>query len=220
MFKRRAEACSALPGASLRGMLRALAPISLSGALLISFALLGGCAAPEPPFNSTEVSGIDYGRSVVIRDTEGRARRLEDFRDQVVVVFFGFTTCPDVCPTTLLRLKGVRESLGTDGERLQVLLISVDPERDTPERLDAYVKNFGPSVIGLRPEPAELEKVVAEFRAIAVRVPSADGSDYTVDHSATLYVYDRGNRLRLLAQPPLDYEALTADLRRLLREEA
>lgn len=212
MFERRAEACSALPGASLRRAFRATA--------LISLMLLGACAAPEPPFNSTEVSGIDYGRSVVIRDTEGRARRLEDFRDQVVVVFFGFTTCPDVCPTTLLRLKAVRESLAADGERLRVLLITVDPERDTPERLDAYVKNFGPSVVGLRPEPAELDKVVAEFRAIAVRVPSADGSDYTVDHSATLYVYDRRNRLRLLAQPPLDFEAFTADLRRLLREEA
>lgn len=213
MIQRRAVACSALPGARIP---RALRPCAL---ILAALPLLAACQAPEPPFHSTEVSGIDYGRSIAIPDTQGQPRRVEDFRDRVVIVFFGFTSCPDVCPTTLLRLRELQRALGEDGERLQVLLITVDPDRDTAETLERYVKNFGPSFIGLRPPPAELERVVAEFRAIAIRTPFADGSDYTIDHSATLYVYDRSSRLRLLAQPPLDMTALTADLQRLLREQ-
>jgi protein SCO1/2 len=217
MLERRAEACNALPGACSGGWRTWL--------VLPLLSLLAACTAADSPtdsppaFYATEVSGIDYGRSLVLNDSQGQPRRLEDFRDQIVIVFFGFTSCPDVCPTTLMRLRQAQQALGEDAERLQVLLITVDPERDTAERLQAYVNNFGSAFIGLRPAPEELDRVVAEFRAIAVRVPSADGSDYTIDHSATLYVYDRRNRLRLLAQPPLDFEAFTADLRRLVREE-
>jgi protein SCO1/2 len=217
MIERRAEACNALPGACSSGWRVWL--------VLPLLSLLAACTAADSPvdsppaFYATEVSGIDYGRSLVLNDSQGQPRRLEDFRDQIVIVFFGFTSCPDVCPTTLRRLRQAQQALGEDAERLQVLLITVDPERDTAERLQAYVNNFGSAFIGLRPAPEELDQVVAEFRAIAVRVPSAEGSDYTIDHSATLYVYDRRNRLRLLAQPPLDFEAFTADLRRLVREE-
>ena len=117
-----------------------------------------------------------------------------------------------------MRLRQMRNALGPDADKLQVLLVSVDPERDTPDRLEAYVKNFDPSFIGLRPEPAELEKVIKAFHAIAVKVPTADGKDYTVDHSATLYVYDRRNQLRLIAQPDIAIEAFASDLRRLAQE--
>ncbi len=179
---------------------------------------LAACSPPPPPFNASEVSGIAYGKDIGIADTSGQIRRIEDFKDQVTLVFFGFTRCPDVCPSTLMRLRQVRDALGEDAGKLQVLLVSVDPERDTPDRLEAYVKNFDPSFIGLRPDPAELEKVVKAFHAIAVKVPTADGKDYTVDHSATIYVYDRRNQLRLIAQPDIAIDAFAADLRRLAQE--
>ena len=179
---------------------------------------LAACSPPPPPFNASEVSGIAYGKNIGIADTSGQIRRIEDFKDQVTLVFFGFTRCPDVCPSTLMRLRQVRDALGADADKLQVLLVSVDPERDTPDRLEAYVKNFDPSFIGLRPDPAELEKVVKAFHAIAVKVPTADGKDYTVDHSATIYVYDRRNQLRLIAQPDIAIDALATDLRRLAQE--
>ena len=189
--------------------------IAMMSAALVA---LSACAPPPPPFNASEVSGIAYGKDIGIADTSGKIRRVEDFKGQITLVFFGFTRCPDVCPSTLMRLRQVRDALGPDADKLQVLLVSVDPERDTPDRLEAYVKNFDPSFIGLRPEPAELEKVIKAFHAIAVKVPTADGKDYTVDHSATLYVYDRRNQLRLIAQPDIAIDAFAADLRRLAQE--
>ena len=186
--------------------------------MIAALLALSGCSPPPPPFNASEVSGIAYGKDIGIADTRGQIRRVDDFKGQITLVFFGFTRCPDVCPSTLMRLRQVRDALGPDAEKLQVLLVSVDPERDTPDRLEAYVKNFDPSFIGLRPEPAELEKVIKAFHAIAVKVPTADGKDYTVDHSATLYVYDRRNQLRLIAQPDIAIEAFAADLRRLAQE--
>ncbi|MCU0758117.1 MAG: SCO family protein [Steroidobacteraceae bacterium] len=210
--RRRAAYAATLPGVVLLGLLAACS---------------GGSAPPSPPFNSTEVSGIDYGRGLRIPDTAGTPRSLEDFRGRVVVVFFGFTSCPDVCPTTLARLKMVRNAMGADGERLQVVLVSVDPERDAPEKLAQYARSFDPSFVALRPEPAALDEVTKAFRAIAVKVPPEGGGDaalargeYTVDHSGTLYVYDRANRLRLIAQPDFDVPKLAADLQRLAREPA
>lgn len=186
--------------------------------LVVATLTLAACSPAPPPFTASEVSGIAYGKDIGIADTRGQIRRIDDFKDQVTVVFFGFTRCPDVCPSTLMRLRQVRNALGDDAGMLQVLLVSVDPERDTADRLEAYVKNFDPSFIGLRPDPAELEKVVKAFHAIAVKVPTADGNDYTVDHSATIYVYDRRNQLRLIAQPDIALDAFTADLRRLAQE--
>ena len=203
--RRAARHLSSLPGAWLA---------ACTAALLVA---CGSPAPPHPPFHSTEVSGIDYGRGVVITDTEGRARRLEDWRGDVLLVFFGFVSCPDVCPTTLTRLRQVRTALGEDGKALRVLLVSVDPERDTAERLRAYVRNFDPAFEAVRPEPAELAAVTRAFHAIALKVPAA-GGDYTIDHSAVIYAYDRSNRLRLIVQPSFRTEELVADLRRLIAE--
>lgn len=208
MRERRAEAYRALPG--VRSSLWAGVALAL---------LLSACAPAPAPFNSTEVSGIDYGRGLRIADTDGQPRSLEDFADTVTVVFFGFTSCPDVCPSTLLRLKQAREALGADAQHVKVLLISVDPQRDSPERLRAYLENFDSSFVGLRPAPEQLPAVVKAFHAIAVQVPSKDGSTYTVDHSSTLYIYDRRNRLRLITQPDFVMEDLVADLRRLVAKE-
>ncbi|NBX57876.1 MAG: SCO family protein, partial [Gammaproteobacteria bacterium] len=157
---------------------------------LLASAILIACGPPPPPFNATEVSNLAYGKGLGIPDTDGKIRRIDDFKGQVTLVFFGFTRCPDICPTTLMRLRQVRNAVGEDADKVQVLLVSVDPERDTADRLGAYVKSFDDSFIGLRPEPAELEKVVKAFHAIAVKVPTS-GDDYTIDHSATIYVYDR-----------------------------
>ena len=185
--------------------------------LALLLTLVGGCSSP-PPFHATEVKGISYGTGLEIRDTRGQLRSLDEFAGKVSIVFFGFTSCPDVCPSTLMRLRQVRDSLGPQAAQLQVLLVSVDPERDSPERLEAYVRNFDPSFVGLRPEPDALDKVVKAFHAIAVKVPAAGGSDYTIDHSATLYVYDRKAKMRLIAQPDIPVDQLTSDLRRLLTE--
>ena len=184
----------------------------------IAALLLAACSPPPPPFNATEVSNLAYGRGLGIPDTEGQLRRIDDFKGKVVLVFFGFTRCPDVCPTTLMRLRQIRDALGDDAREVQVLLVSVDPERDTPERLGAYVKSFDESFIGLRPEPADLEKVVKAFHAIAVKVPTI-GDDYTIDHSATIYVYDKENQLRLIGQPTMEMNLWVADLRRLALED-
>lgn len=185
---------------------------------LLAAALLGllAACAPPAPFNATEINGLSYGKDIGIPDTQGRIRRLDEFKDRVTVVFFGFASCPDVCPDTLMRLRAVKNALGAEAERVQVLLVTVDPERDTAERLEAYVRNFDESFIGLRPEPAELDKVVKAFHAIAVKMPTADGNDYTIDHSATLYIYDQDARMRLIARPDLPVDKLADDLRRLL----
>jgi protein SCO1 len=207
---RRAASLRTLPGVVLLGLLAACS---------------GGSTPPTPAFHSTEVSGIDYGRGLRIADSEGLPRGLEDYRGQVLVAFLGFTSCPDVCPTTLARLKMVREAMGAEAARLTVALVSVDPERDSGEKLGAYVRSFDPSFVALRPEPAQLESVVNAFHAVAVKVapPGAPpdaiaNGDYTIDHSATLYVYDRANRLRLIAQPDFVVADLAADLQRLARE--
>ncbi len=209
-----------IPGRSMTSTRRAASLRTLPGVVLLALlaACSGGSTPPSPAFHATEVTGIDYGRGLRIADSEGVPRTLEDFRGQVLVVFFGFASCPDICPTTLARLKMVRNAMGGDADRLKVALVTVDPERDSAERLGSYARSFDPSFVALRPEPAQLEAVVQAFHAVAVKVPSVSPGDYTIDHSATLYVYDRANRLRLIAQPDIDVANFADDLRRLARE--
>ena len=192
-------------------------PIGCNRAKPPSDGLAAASGGTATTFKATEVSGIDYGRGVVIADTEGRPRRLEDFRDSVTVVFFGFASCPDICPTTLTRLQQVRKAMGPAGDRMRVLFVTVDPERDTPDRLRTYVKQFDPDFVGLRPEPAALPAVVKSFHAIAVRMPIPDTDTYMMDHSAVLYVYDRATRLRLIVQPDFTVADLAGDLSQLAR---
>ena len=161
---------------------------------------------------TTSVGGpfalIDHnGKAITHRDLEGRP----------TLIFFGFTHCPDVCPTTLMEISKVFELLGPQA-KVAALFMSVDPERDTAERLQAYVRSFDPSFKALRPEPKELAAVIKAFHAIAVKVPTPDGRDYTIDHSAVIYVYDRSNRLRLITQPDFSIDGFAADLRRLAQE--
>lgn len=185
----------------------------------LALALLAGCDAPGPRFKSTDITGVEYGRVLELQDVAGRTRRLEDFRGKAVVLFFGFTQCPDVCPTTLAEIAAAIEQLEPkDAERVQVLFVTVDPERDTPELLRHYVSAFDERIVGLRGDLAATRKVAQEFKIYFEKRKQGDG--YTVDHSAQSYVLDPQGRLRLLVRHERIGTDLAPDLRAILRESA
>jgi protein SCO1 len=166
-------------------------------------------------FRSTDITGAPYGQSLELTDHTGKARRLEDFRGKAVVLFFGFTHCPDVCPTTLADIAAAIRSLGSDSERVQVLMVSVDPERDTPDSLAKYVTAFDPRFLGLRGDLDATKKVAHEFRIYFAKRKT--GASYSVDHSAQSYVVDPQGRLRLLVRHDRIAQDLAPDLKVLLR---
>jgi protein SCO1/2 len=185
---------------------------------IITFSLvLAACSAGgAPKFKSTDITGVDYGRSLELTDTSGRVRHLEDFRGKAVVVFFGFTHCPDVCPTTLADLARVMQQLGPDADRVQVLFITVDPERDTPSDLAQYVNAFDSRFIALRGDPQQTARVAKEFKIYYEK--RKQGDTYTVDHSAQSYVIDPQGRLRLLVRHDRLAQDLPEDLRVILKQ--
>jgi len=192
----------------------------LRGAALVLAAALAaaGCdrlAAPKTPFHAADITGAPIGRSLELVDHNGVARTLADFRGKVVVVFFGYTRCPDVCPTTLADLRLAREQLGEDGKRVQVLFITVDPERDTRQLLASYVPAFDPSFLGLYGDAAATAKVAKEFKVFYQKAPGKTPDSYTVDHSSGSYVFDPQGRLRLLVRQG-SVPNLVADLKTLL----
>jgi len=176
---------------------------------------MSGCT-DEPPFNSMDVTGSDFGKEFQLNDAEGRVRRLADFRGKLLMIFFGFVQCPVVCPTALIRAVEVRRALGGGGEKIQVIFITLDPERDTPEVIKGYTNAFDPSFIGLYSDLAGTEKVAKEFRVFYQKVP--EGSSYTIDHTAFTYVYDTQGRLRLAVRHEQSTEKTIADIRRLLAQ--
>jgi len=178
--------------------------------------VLAACTAGGPKFKSTDITGVDYGKSLELADTRGRLRHLEDFRGKAVVVFFGFTHCPDVCPTTLADLSRVMQDLGPDADRAQVLFITVDPERDTPADLDKYVHAFDPRFIALRGDAQQTARVAKEFKIYYEK--RKQGATYTVDHSAQSYVIDPQGRLRLLVRHDRLAQDLPDDLRVILKQ--
>ncbi|HYR33256.1 MAG TPA: SCO family protein [Burkholderiales bacterium] len=169
-----------------------------------------------PKFRSTDITGAEYGRSLELPDTSGRVRHLEDFRGKAVVLSFGFTHCPDVCPTTLADLATVIKSLGPDAERVQVLFVTVDPERDTPGDLEKYVGAFDPRFLALRGDPAATQRVAKDFKIYFEK--RKQGDTYTVDHSAQSYVIDPQGRLRLLVRHDRLAQDLPDDLRVILKQ--
>lgn len=183
---------------------------------IITFSLLlAGCDG-APQFRSTDITGVDYGRSLELTDHTGRARKLEDFRGKAVVLFFGFTHCPDVCPTTLADVSQALKQLGPDAERVQVLLVTVDPERDTREVLAKYVTAFDPGFLGLYGDAAATRKAAQEFKIYFEK--RKNGDSYSVDHSGQTYVIDPQGRLRLLVRPERISQDLAADLQSLLKQ--
>ncbi|MBI5259561.1 MAG: SCO family protein [Burkholderiales bacterium] len=184
--------------------------------------LAGGCDgqrfASKPAFKGIDITGAEYARQFALPDPEGRVRTLADFKGRVVVVFFGYTQCPDVCPTTMAELAEVKRSLGADGARVQGLFITVDPERDTAELLKAYVANFGPDIVGLRGTPEQIREVAREFKVFYSKAPGKTENSYTVDHTAGSYVFDAQGRVRLFTRYGTGAKALADDLRVLLAE--
>jgi protein SCO1/2 len=186
---------------------------------IITFSLLvlaAGCDG-GPKFKSTDITGVDYGKSLELTDHTGRPRRLEDFRGKAVVLFFGFTHCPDVCPTTLAEMAQAVKQLGSDGERVQVVLVTVDPERDTKEALAKYVTAFDPRFLGMYGDMEATRRVAREFKIYFEKRKTGDS--YSVDHSGQSYVIDPQGRLRLLVRHDRIATDLPADLKTILNEK-
>lgn len=182
---------------------------------LLAAALLAGCDG-GPKFKSTDITGAPYGKALELADTQGKARHLEDFRGKVLVLFFGFTRCPDICPTTLADIAGAVKTLGADAERVQMLFVTLDPERDTGTALADYVRAFDPRIIALRGDDAATQRVAKDFKIYYEK--RKQGDTYTIDHSAQAYVLDDQGRLRLLVRHDRIGQDLAPDLRSLLRE--
>jgi protein SCO1 len=179
--------------------------------------LLGACApAEKPQFKSIDMTGADYARDFSLTDQNGGRRSLKDFAGKLVVVFFGFTQCPDVCPTTMAEMAQIKKILGANGNKLQGVFITVDPERDTQEVLKAYVGNFDPSFVALRPTAAELPELAKAFKVYYKKVEGKTPTSYSMDHSAGSFVYDTQGRLRLYTRYGTGPELLASDLKLLL----
>lgn len=176
-----------------------------------------GCTPSAPAFNGVDITGASYARDFALTDAAGKRRTLADFRGKLVVVFFGFAQCPDVCPTTLSDLAQVRKLLGADGDRIQVVFITVDPERDSPQVLAGYVPAFDPSFIGLTGSSEEIAAAAREFKVFYQKVAGKTETAYTIDHTAGAYVFDREGRVRLFIRHGTRAEAIASDLQRLLR---
>jgi protein SCO1 len=186
---------------------------------MLAAAVLPGCGGGEEPakFSLTDVTGAGLGRELNLTDHHGRSRTLADFRGKVVTVFFGFTHCPDVCPTTLAEMAQVMKELGGDADKVQVLFVTVDPERDTQQVLAQYVPAFHPSFIGLRGDLEATTRAAKEFKVYFNKQPAKDGN-YSVDHGAGTFIFDPDGRLRLFAQYGQGATVLLHDIRLLLRK--
>jgi protein SCO1/2 len=192
-------------------------------ACVLAVGLLTGCdrlpgGAQKPSFKAVDITGAEYARELSLPDADGKLRTLADFKGKVTLVFFGFTQCPDVCPTTLAELAAVKRALGKDGERLQGVFVSVDPQRDTPQILKAYMASFDPGFVALRGTPEQTETAARNFKVFYAQVPGKTEGSYTVDHTAGTYVFDASGKVRLFVRYGSGAEALTHDLKLLLAE--
>jgi protein SCO1/2 len=175
-----------------------------------------GCRQSLPSFNAVDITGVQgYGTDFRLTDHTGKPRTMADFRGKVVAIFFGFTFCPDVCPTTLSEMRQVMQQLGPASEKLQVLFITVDPKRDTPEVLSKYVSSFNPTFLGLYGDEAATSKVTKDFKIIARVVAGKSADSYTVDHTAGMLIFDPQGRLRLMAPYGLPVDKLAVDVKKL-----
>jgi len=191
-------------------------------ALMAAAALgLAGCSdSSTTSFHGIDLTGADYAKDFALQDFNGQPRTLQDYRGKIVVIFFGYTQCPDVCPTSLSELVAAKKLLGADGYKLQGLFVSVDPERDTPEVLKAYMGNFDPTFVALyASSPEKLAEVAKHYKVYYKKVEGKTPTSYTMDHSAGMYIYDTQGRLRLYARYGSGPEALAADIKKLLQEK-
>ncbi|WP_293661250.1 SCO family protein [Rhodoferax sp. OV413] len=179
--------------------------------------VLTACSEDRPSFSSVDVTGANYAKDLAMTDHHGNARRVSDFKGKVVVVFFGYTQCPDVCPASMAELAEVKKALGADGDKLQGIFVTVDPERDTPEVLKGYMENFDPSFIALYTTPEKLAEVAKDFKMYYKRVEGKTPTSYTMDHSAGSYIYDTKGNLRLFTRYGSGAKVITSDIKQLLK---
>jgi protein SCO1 len=188
------------------------------GMLALSAAMIGlSACADKPSFRNTDITGAEFAREFALTDHNSQARTLADFKGKAVVVFFGFTQCPDVCPTTLAEMTEAVKQLGSDGNKLQVLFITIDPERDTPELLKKYVPAFHPSFLGLTGNAEAIAKVAKEFKVFYQKSAGKTPGSYTMDHTSNSYVFDPQGRVRLVIKHGMGTEPLVQDLKQLLK---
>jgi protein SCO1/2 len=202
----------------MKAVLLAVAALALVLGGVAALAIFKPGAAPQ--FESVDITGVDWGKDFKLTDHTGRARELADFRGKAVAVFFGFTHCPDVCPTTMAKLGEAMKLLGDDASRVQGLFVTVDPKRDTPKVLSQYVPAFHPTFLGLYGDAQTTARTAKEFKVyFHLQQPNEQGF-YSVDHSGQILVFDPEGRLRLMMKPDLTSEAMAHDLRALVREGA
>ncbi len=196
----------------------AIKSVAACGLLAGATVLFSACSEKKVEFRGIDVTGAEYARDLPLTDHNGHQRSLKDFAGKVEVVFFGFTQCPDVCPTSMQELAEVKRTLGADGERLQGIFVTVDPERDTADVLKAYMANFDPTFLALRGNAQELAAVAKDFKIYYKKVDGKTPTSYTMDHSAGSYVYDTAGRLRVYHRYGSGAAALAADVATLLKE--
>ena len=179
---------------------------------------LAACTESKPQFKAIDLTGADYAKDFQLTDHNGQVRTLKDFKGKLVVMFFGYTQCPDVCPTTMSELAEAKKLLGPDGDKVQGLFVTVDPERDTPQVLNNYMANFDPTFIALRPTPEQLAVIAKDYKVYYKKVDGKTPTSYTMDHSAASIVYDTQGRLRLYTRYGSGAQALASDLQLLLKQ--
>lgn len=201
-------------------MLRRGALAAMTAVILLP---LVACDAPTSlgvgagaSFKGVDITGAEYARTLALTDQNGRPRTLADFKGKVTVVFFGYTQCPDVCPTTMAELAQVKATLGKDAERVQGVFVTVDPERDSAEVLKSYMSGFDPSFVALRGTPEQIAATAKEFKVFYAKVPGKTEGSYSVDHTAGSYVFDAQGKVRLFVRYGTGADALAADLKTLL----
>jgi protein SCO1/2 len=199
-----------------RNVLKSMAAWTLAAG---AAGLLVACSESKPQFKSIDLTGADYARDFQLTDHNGQPRTLKDFRGKLVVLFFGYTQCPDVCPTSMAELADAKKLLGADGDKLQGLFVTVDPDRDTPDVLKAYMANFDPTFLALRGTPEQLAEMAKEYKVYYKKAEGKSPTSYTMDHSAASYVYDTQGRLRLYTRYGSGAQALASDLKLLLGQQ-
>jgi protein SCO1/2 len=178
---------------------------------------LAACIPDKPKFNAIDITGADYAKGFTLTDHNGQSRSLSDFKGKVVVLFFGYTQCPDVCPTSMVELAEVKRLMGADGDKLQGVFVTVDPARDTAELLKAYMANFDPTFVAFIPTSEQLAVVAKDYKIYYKKVDGKTPTSYTMDHSAGSYVYDTQGNLRLYSRYGVGAQVLAQDIQTLLK---
>jgi protein SCO1/2 len=196
--------------------MRKLLPVFVAATLSLSVTACDKLPGKQASFQNTDVTGLDYAKGFALTDHTGKPRTLADYKGKVAVVFFGYTQCPDVCPTTMAEMASVMQKLGPQADQVQVLFITLDPERDTPQLLASYVPAFDKRFVGLYGTPEQTAKTAKEFKVFYSRVPGKEPGSYTIDHTAGSYVFDKEGRLRLFIRHGGGADAIVHDVRQLL----